>query len=131
MEKHRKVFDDKPGLCKIGEHEIRLKENEPIPRRKLYPVPFALRDEVDRQITELLAAGIIEPSNSPYIHPIVCVKKKTGDIRIAVDYKAINSITVTDAMPMMRMNELLFEVGKAKYISCLDASSGFLSNKFE
>src|ERR1051325_7218656 len=125
LRKHKHVFSDKPGFCKIGEHSIRVKESVPIPRKKLYPVPIVMREEVDRQVNELLAADIIEHSNSPYAHPIVCVRKKDNSIRLAVDYRAVNSISIPDRFPSVNANELLMEVGKANYITSLDATQGF------
>ena len=125
LEKHRNVFSSKPGLCKVGHHSIRIKENEPIPHRKLYPVPISLREEVDKQIKELLDADIIERSTSPYAHPIVCVRKPDKSIRMCVDYRAVNSITVDDRYPLANANELLMTVGKAQYITSLDCNQAF------
>ena len=78
------------------------------------------REEVDRQVSELLASDIIEKSYSPFAHPIVCVKKQDNSIRMAVDYRMINSVTVTDSYPMVNANELLMIIGAAEYITNLD-----------
>lgn len=72
LQRHSAVFSTKPGLCNVGQHTIRVQDNVPVPRRKLYPVPLILRDEVDKQVADLLEADIIEPSMSPYAHPVVC-----------------------------------------------------------
>ena len=66
LKKHDGVFNTKPGLCNVGQHSIRIQENVPVPRRKHYPEPMILRGEVDKQVANLLAADIIEPSMSPY-----------------------------------------------------------------
>lgn len=123
--KYSSVFSDQPGLRNQGEHSIQVESNGGIPRRKLYSVPLVFREEVDRQITELLKQGIIEPSFSPYAHPIVCVKKKDGSLRLAVDYRAVNSITISQEFPMKNANELLMQVGAAKFITTFDATQGY------
>ena len=129
LEKHSNVFSNSPGLCKVGEHSIRVDDTKPIPRRKIYPVPMCYREEVDRQIQELLGADIIEPSTSPYAHPFVCVRKKDGSIRLAVDYRAVNSITVPDRYPRCNANKLLLTVGKSNFITSLDCTPGFFQIK--
>ena len=90
-----------------------------------YRVPDALKPDVDRQIRELLKLGLIRPSNSPMASPIVCVTKKDGGVRIAVDYRYLNSFTVGDAYPMATIDDVLRKIGHARYISTYDAKSGY------
>ena len=52
LEKHRAVFQDRPGLSLVGSHKIRLMEDKKLFKKKLYPIPIILRDEVDNQIEE-------------------------------------------------------------------------------
>ena len=66
----------------------------------LYKVPERLQPEVERQLKEMLAHGIIRESNSPMASPLVCVLKgKDGcdGVRLAVDYRYVNQFTVSDA----------------------------------
>jgi len=65
-------------------------------------VPAVFKDEVDRQIAELLSMGLIHRSNSPMASPIVCVAKKDGGVRIACDYRYMNTYTVGDAFVLVR-----------------------------
>ncbi|GFT09492.1 hypothetical protein TNCV_5063301 [Trichonephila clavipes] len=90
-----------------------------------YRIPIALQQEVDRQINELLHLKLIEPSESEWAHPIVCVSKKNGSIRLCVDYRHLNSFTIADAYPMQNAKDLLFEVGQANYITVLDLTKGY------
>jgi len=74
-------------------HEIPIASDFRPKRLKAYRVPDNLKPEVDRQITELLKLGFIEPSSSPMASPIVCVLKgKNGQngVRIAIDYRYVN-----------------------------------------
>ena len=71
-------------------------------------MPAVFKDEVDRQIVELLSMGlIICRSNSPMASPIVCVAKNDGDVLIACDYRYLNIYTVGDVCPMATLNDNL------------------------
>jgi len=90
-----------------------------------YKVPELLKLEVNRQINELLELGLIQPSNSSMASPIVCVAKKQRGVRIARDFRYINSFTIGDAFPMPTVNETLHKIRAAKFISTFDAKSGY------
>jgi len=118
-------FTDTPGLCDAAVHYI-VTTPKFVPRQmRPYRVPDALKPDVDRQIRELLELGLIRPSNSPTASPIVCVTKKVGGERIAVDYRYLNSFTVDDAYPMATIDDVLSKIGHARYISTYDAKSGY------
>jgi len=67
--------------------------------------------------------GLIRRSESPMASPIVCVAKKDGGVRIAYDYRYLNSFTVGDAFPLTTVNDTLHKLGSAKFISTFDANS--------
>jgi len=90
-----------------------------------YRVPDLLELVVDRQINELLKLKLIQPSNSPMASRIVCVAKKQSGVRIACDFRYVNSFTLNDAFPMPTVNETLHKIGAAKFISTFDAKSGY------
>jgi len=118
-------FDDRPGRCDAVVHRIQTTERF-VPRQmRPYRVPDAFKSEVDRQIQDLLDKGLIRPSNSPMASPIVCVAKKDGGVRIACDYRYLNSFTVGDAYPMPTIDEMLRSIGKGRFISTFDAKSGY------
>jgi len=58
--------------------------------------------------------GLIRPSNSPMASPIVCVAKKDGGVRLACDYRYLNSYTVGEAYPMATIDEVLRNVGQGR-----------------
>lgn len=66
--------------------------------------------EVRRQITELLAKGFIEPSSSPYGAPVLFVQKKDGTLRMCIDYRALNKITVKDRYPLPNIQDTSFNL---------------------
>ena len=55
----------------------------------------------------MLKEGIIKESYSPWASPVVIVNKKTGDKRFCIDFRKINQMTITDAYPIPRINDLL------------------------
>ena len=118
-------FSDNPGLCDVGTHRI-VTTREFVPKQmRPYRVPIAFRSEVNQQIRELLDMGLTRPSVSPMASHIVCVAKKFGGVRIACDYRYLNSFTVGDAYRMSRINEMLSKIGSSKIISTFDAKSGY------
>ena len=69
--------------------------------------------------------GAVQPSSSPWASPVVLVEKKDGDVRFCVDYRKVNQVAKFDAYPMPRVEDVLEEVGPAKYITTLDLARGY------
>ena len=113
-----------PGQTRLVEHHIDTPGARPI-RLPAYRLPQAYRELVKRKLKEMAAYGIIEPSESEWASPLVIVPKKDGSLRLCVDYCRLNSMSKTDAYPMPRVDELLDQLGKAKYISTLDLTKGY------
>ena len=63
-------------------------------------------DELKKQIDDLLAKGFIRPSVSPYGAPILFVRKKDGKLRMCMDYRALNKITVRNVYPLPLIEDL-------------------------
>ena len=81
--------------------------------------------EVKSQVQDLLERGLIEPSTSAYGAPILFVKKKTGELRMVVDYRALNKLTVKNRYPLPRIDDLFDKLHGAQCFTSLDAASGF------
>lgn len=118
-------FDDKPGLCEITEHKIQVTTDFQPKRMRPYRIPEILKPEVEKQIKELLDAGLIVKSHSPMASPLVCVAKKQGGVRLACDYRYVNSYTVADQYPLCTVDEVIRKVGQGRFISVFDAKSGY------
>ncbi|XP_035217282.1 neuroligin-2-like [Stegodyphus dumicola] len=82
--------------CDTILHNINLRDNIPV-RQKPYKVPYHLRDELDRQVAELLEANIIQESDSPYSAPVLFVKKADNTYRLVTDFRKLNEKTIEDS----------------------------------
>mgnify|MGYP006167574813 FL=1 len=83
------------------------------------------KEEIQRTIKELLEKDHIQPSKSPFGAPILFVGKKDGTLRMCVDYRALNKITVKNRYPLPRIDDLLDMLNGASYFSSLDLQSGY------
>lgn len=84
-----------------------------------------MRQEVARQLREMQRCGVIEPSNSPWASPVVLVRQRDGSHQFCVDYCALNALTKPDTFPLLRIDDLLEQLGTSKYFTTLDLASGF------
>ena len=82
------------------EHSIDTKGAPPV-STCLRRIPYALREELEKELEDLQRSGCIEESNSPYTSALVLVRKKGGGLRICVDYRALNRDTVPDKYPIL------------------------------
>ena len=73
--------------------------------------------EAKRQLQEYLAKGWIEPSSSPFGAPILFVPMKNGKLRMCVDYRALNKLTVKNRYPLPRIEDLFDKLRHAKVFS--------------
>lgn len=110
-------------------HSIPTIDNTPI-HAKSYRYPFVHKTEVKKQIESVLDQQIIRSSHSPWSAPVWVVPKKldgTGNRkwRLVIDYRKLNDKTISDRYPIPNINDILDSIGKAKYFSTLDLTSGF------
>ena len=80
-----------------------------------YRLPYSQRDLVREHVEEMLKAGVIEPSQSPWASPIVIVDKKDGSKRFCVDLRALNKVAKRDAYPLPRIEDILASLNPRPY----------------
>jgi len=115
--------DHDVGLTRAVRHEIPLTAGTVLirqPTRRLGP-----EKEVSRQVRDLLDGGLIEPAHSAWSLLVVLVQKKDGSWRFCVDYRKLNSLTIQDAYPLLRIDKSLYALAGSKYFSTLDLLSGY------
>ena len=117
------VGDHELGQTSLVQHQIDVGDSRPI-KQPLRPVPYAWREIITAKLGDLLDRGIIRKSCSPWASRLRLVKKKDGDYRICVDYRALNAVTKKDAYPLPNIDDLLLTLGKSTIFSTLDLLSG-------
>jgi hypothetical protein len=128
LEENADVFCFHPtqlGTCNFGSLSIDTGDAKPI-KQNYYRMPYKKQEELKKHVEQWLELGIIEPSNSPWSAPLHLVPKKGGATRAVVDYRKLNSVTKKDAYPLPLMNDILYNIGPARYFSVIDLHSGYL-----
>lgn len=110
-------------------HEIKTTDELPV-YTKTYRYPYIHKEEVQRQVQDMLDQNIIRPSYSPWSSPVWIVPKKTDASgqkkwRLVVDYRKLNEKTINDKYPIPNISEILDKLGKSMYFTTLDLASGF------
>ncbi len=106
-------------------HTIPLVPGAQPPAPRMYRMSPAELAEVKRQVADLLRKGFIEPSSSPFGAPVLFVQKKDGTLRMVVDYRQLNKITVKNKWPLPRIEDQFDSMKGAKVFSSLDLQSGY------
>ena len=129
LKKYSSVFKPLPkGLPPYREitgHTIPLQPGSAPPYCAPYRLSPLKQREVQKQIQELLENKSIQPSKSPYGSPVLFVQKKDGTLRMCIDYRALNKITIHDKYPLPRTDELLEKVRGSNLFTSLDLASGY------
>ncbi|KAL4016414.1 hypothetical protein IC575_024065 [Cucumis melo] len=81
--------------------------------------------ELKVQLQELLDKGFIRPSVSPWGAPVLFVKKKDGSMRLCIDYRELNKVTVKNRYPLPRIEDLFDQLQGATVFSKIDLRSGY------
>ncbi|GJS49981.1 putative nucleotidyltransferase, ribonuclease H [Tanacetum coccineum] len=97
---------------------------EPISKAPYRMAPVELK-ELKEQLQEMLENGFIRPSVSPWGAPVLFVKKKDGSMRLCIDYRELNRITIRNRYPLPRIDDLFDQLQGAKYFSKIDLRSGY------
>ena len=116
--------DEDVGECVSTPIRIKLYDETPIYQRiRRFSPPIT--DAIELQCKELHDLDIIEPSISPWSSPIVPVIKPDKSIRLCVNYRKLNKITVPDRFPMPNLVDSVFGLHGIKYFPCLDLVRGY------
>lgn len=116
--------DCPPSTALEVEHHIDTGDAAPImlKRRRQAQSEDAV---VESNVRKMLAAGVIEEGNGAWGFPVVLVRKKDGEVRFCVDYRALNKVTHKDVYPLPRIDETLEALGGALWFTTLDLKSGY------
>lgn len=124
----RKYVESSTEVPCDDEMEIQLKSEKPVSFRPRI-LAFSEKGKLKIILDELLESGIIRLSNSPFASPMVLIRKKTGDIRLCVDYRELNKVTVKDNFPTFLIDDHLDQLRGKKCLSKLDLRNRFFHVK--
>ena len=116
------MFDDdlsNLGHCDLIPLTVNVDGHRPIQQRA-YRTPLPKRKVVD----EMLKAGVIQESTSPWAAPVTLTPKKDGSYRFCIDYRKLNAVTVKDSYPLPLIQDTFDQLRCAQVFSTLDLKSG-------
>ncbi|KAJ9548812.1 hypothetical protein OSB04_021355 [Centaurea solstitialis] len=119
--------EDLTGLPPDRQIEFRIELTpgaSPIARAPYRLAPSEMK-EMMSQLQELLDKGFIRPSTSPWGAPVLFVKKKDGSMRMCIDYRELNKVTIKNKYPLPRIDDLFDQLQGATYFSKIDLRSGY------
>lgn len=119
------LFDPTPSIIDIPpQSAIRTGDHPPV-YSKQYSASHSEQLIKTHETQKLLERGQIEESNSPWSSPVVLVKKKDKTMRFCIDYRRLNNITIKDAFPLPRIDEIFDQLTHATYYTKFDFKSGY------
>ncbi|CAF2052908.1 unnamed protein product, partial [Rotaria magnacalcarata] len=116
--------DDDVGLTSTVSHKIELTKDTAI-KQPIRRVTGPLAEQIEDILKKDHADGIIRPSNSPWSSCIVPVKKRCGGLRLAIDYRLLNRLTVKDSFPLPNLTDAVYNLHGSAYFSTLDLTRGY------
>lgn len=127
LEQFQVVFASPTALPPVRDcdHSIPLIPGAPPFTIRPYRYPPSLKDEIERQVAEMVQLGIIRPSSSPFSSPVLLVRKKDGTFRFCVDYRYLNALTLKGKFPIPVFDQLMDELAGASWFTTLDLISGY------
>ena len=102
LEEFAAVFAEPKELppSRDEDHRIPIKAGVDPVNVRPYRYPYLQKNEIEKQVFDMLNAGLIRPSKIPYSIPMILIKKKDGSWRFCIDYRALNMVTIPDKFPI-------------------------------
>ncbi|EPQ27719.1 uncharacterized protein PFL1_06886 [Pseudozyma flocculosa PF-1] len=123
------VFDESRAEVlpphRAHDHEINLEPGKEPPPGRLYSLSHKETAELHDYVDKMLRLGFIRPSKSPHAAPVLFVPKKDGRLRLCVDYRALNNITIKDRYPIPLISMHLDRLGEAVIFTKLDLKGAY------
>lgn len=121
-------FSDPDGelnCTTLVKHRIDTGDAVPIKQKQYVMSPY-IQAEVEKEIQRMMDRGIIERvSNPAWLNPVIAVRKSSGGIRLCIDARKLNGVTVKNAYPQQNINRILGRLKGTKYLTALDMNDAF------
>lgn len=127
LEKYKDCFASnlkELGSTNVTEMNIEINSKRPIVYRP-YRLSHKERDQVREMVGEMLEAGIVRESTSEYASPVILVRKKDGRMRMCIDYRMLNSVTIKEHYPMPVIEDEIARLSGQAFFITLDLFSGY------
>jgi len=127
LDRYQEIFQDPKKLPpeRAYDHTIPLLPMAIPVNARPYRYSPLHKGEIERQVREMLDAGLIIPSTSPFASPVLLIQKKDGSWRFCVDYRRLNDMTIKNRFPMPLIEEIIEELAGSCYFTKLDMKSGY------
>ena len=119
------LFDPTPSVINVPPQSAIKTGDHPPVYSKQYSASNKDQEIKFQETQKLLERGQIEQSTSPWSSPVVLVKKKDKTMRFCIDYRRLNAITIKDAFPLPRIDEIFDQLADAMYYTKFDFKSGY------
>ncbi|XP_069145837.1 uncharacterized protein [Solanum lycopersicum] len=119
--------EDLPGVPPLREIDFGIDlepDTKPISIPPYRMAPAELK-ELKLQLKDLTDKGFIQPSISPWGAPVLFVKKKDGTLRMCIDYRQLNKVTIKNKYPLPRIDDLFDQLQGSSFFSKIDLRSGY------
>jgi len=127
--KYADCFVEVSGLGRVKgfKHDIKIKPGAQPVRAKPYKLTWEENAALEKQLKEMLEMDLIEPGTGEWSSPCFFLRKRSGELRLVIDYRKLNSVTLRDLeIPLPSLEELVdLLAGKANYITTLDMAQGY------
>jgi hypothetical protein len=125
-EKFNQVFQEPTGLPPERPEDMEINTTGEIPRKRgIGRLNNSELDVLKIQLEQMLLRGHIKTSTSPYAAAILFVKKKDGTLRMCVDYRSLNDVTIQNRCPIPNVGEMRAQLQDARYFTKLDLREGY------
>jgi RNase H-like domain found in reverse transcriptase/Integrase zinc binding domain/Reverse transcriptase (RNA-dependent DNA polymerase)/Integrase core domain len=124
IDKFQIVTGNKLGHTNVLQHHIDIGNAKPIHTRPYVYSP-AVEEKIHEEVKRMERLGVIEPSSSPWSHPLVAVTKSNGKTRVCMDCRKINAITVKESYPVPNLNRILSRIKHTKFLSTIDLQDAY------
>nr|ABD28305.1 RNA-directed DNA polymerase (Reverse transcriptase) [Medicago truncatula] len=108
----------------IGYQQLRVFQDLPVSMAP-YRMSASELSELKKQLEDLLEKKFVRPSVSPWGAPVLLVKKKDGSMRLCIDYRQLNKVTIKNRYPLPRIDDLMDQLVGARVFSKIDLRSGY------
>ena len=127
LQQYRHVFNEPTKWDREGrvKHRIRLQEGAVACNRKPYRMSQDQKEALQKELDKFIKREWLRPSHSEWATLALVVPKKDGTMRVCIDYRDLNAVSLMDAYPLPRIDDLLNKLAKARWYSKVDLASGY------